>query len=114
MTHGAAQQVALLEQAGFLLGHLHRQSEALADQVGDHLDKLRTFFEQPVFRVFGLDGQHPLEITADLDGDGDEGQFALINLAAVEETCLVGDPCQFDGARFFQYQADDAFPRPVL
>ena len=74
------EQITLFDQRRFFLGDGHRQAQALADQVGDHLDKLGTFIQQAVFRGFRLNGEDALEFAANLDGDCDEGQFRLIDL----------------------------------
>ena len=98
----------------FSCGDFERQAQALADQVGDHFDELGALVDQAVFRRFRLDGENALEVAADLDRHGDEGQIRLVEPLAVEKARLVGDARQLDGARLFQHQADDAFARAVL
>ena len=98
----------------FFLRHFERQAQALADQVGDHFDEVRTLFEQSVVGRCRLYGEDALQAAADPDRHGNERQFLLVNAEPVEKARLVGDAGQHYGAWFLQHHAENAFPRLIV
>jgi len=113
VANGAALRIALLVERPALLRGFERQADALADQVGEQLDKADALVEQTVVLRIGLHRENALQRPAEMDGHGDEGQIPLVQAEPVEEARILAQSRDRAGPAAFEDAAEQTLAGPV-
>jgi hypothetical protein len=111
--HGAAQVVALLGQRTAFGFDVAIEPHALADEVGDHFQKMGVLVQQDFRAGCGLRRQHAGHLATDADGHADEGALGIVDAEPAEEARLVLNAIDYDGLAFLQDHAHHAFAGTV-
>ena len=109
MADRTAQAVAFFDQRFLFALDIEGKANAVADQVGHHLDKARAFIEQAVVGRVRLHGQHPLKLPGEADRCGDKRQAPVENPDAIEKTRFIPHARQGNGAFFIKNQSEQPF-----
>ncbi len=106
--HGTFQAVAFLGETFLFLLDLEREAHALADQVGDHLDKARLRLELSATRQVGLHREHTERTAGGGDRRGDERQGMVVDAEPVEEARVAAGVVDDNGRAAVEHLAEHA------